>query len=196
MPTIKDKTTGKVVAELPYDIAGKQSAENIADTNPNYEVVDAGSRSESYQLGGQIPGQPGFGQRPSPIPNPLGASPIPNPLGASPIPNPLEGSVVVEPQPVPLTWKKGGKVGVTDDPSGDDIYTGDENKLGEWITKEHPDYYSTKTSKAKKEVDKAQERVDKGKESYTMMSTMIKRRKARNKARRKYKKAKRQEKRA
>jgi hypothetical protein len=77
MPTVKDKQ-GNVVAELPYNEAGEAQAEKIVEENPNFEVVDAGSRRESYHLGGAIPGDVKFGQRPisPPLPNPI-KSPLP-----------------------------------------------------------------------------------------------------------------------
>jgi hypothetical protein len=67
--------TGKKVAtiEKPESPEGKKVIEKLAD---DYTVdyapggsYDAPSMRESYQLGG-IPGQPGFGQMPGPIPNP------------------------------------------------------------------------------------------------------------------------------
>ena len=77
MPTIKDKKTGDVVSRQPYTAEGTQRAETIVQANPDWEIdyapggtENAPDKRESYQLGGQVPGQPGFGQRPSPIPNP------------------------------------------------------------------------------------------------------------------------------
>ena len=77
MPTVKDKTTGDVVSQQPYTSEGTQRAKQIAEADENWELdyapggtKDAPSIRESYQLGGQIPGQPGFGQRPSPMVNP------------------------------------------------------------------------------------------------------------------------------
>ena len=64
MPTVKDKTTGNVVSEQPYTTEGTQKAEQIADTDPNWEVVNAPDTRETYHMGGQVPGQPGFGERP------------------------------------------------------------------------------------------------------------------------------------
>jgi hypothetical protein len=79
MPTVKDKKTGDVVSQQPYTAEGTQRAETIVQANPDWELdyapngkTDGAQRSKSYQLGGQVPGQPGFGQRPSPMPNPYG----------------------------------------------------------------------------------------------------------------------------
>ena len=102
MPTVKDKVTGEVVAKLSYDAVGEQTAENMVDANPNLEIdyAPGGTQNapdirESYQLGGQIPGQPGFGQRPQPIN-----------LGMNPL-----GDITQEvPNPLPRVWEKGGKV--------------------------------------------------------------------------------------
>ena len=63
MPTVKDEL-GNVVAKMSYNKEGEAAAEKMVSDNPNYEVVDAASRTESYQLGGLIPGQKGFGQKP------------------------------------------------------------------------------------------------------------------------------------
>ena len=69
MPTVKDKTTGNVVSEQPYTTEGTQKAEQIADTDPNWEVVNAPDTRETYHMGGQVPGQPGFGERPGQMNN-------------------------------------------------------------------------------------------------------------------------------
>jgi hypothetical protein len=70
MPKVKDKL-GNVVAELPYDQAGEAQAEEIVKDNPNFEIdyspggiSNAPDTRDSYQLGGLIPGQTGFGQKP------------------------------------------------------------------------------------------------------------------------------------
>ena len=83
MPTVKDKATGDVVSRQPYTAEGTQRAKTIVEANPDWEIdyAPGGTQNapdvrESYQLGGQIPGQPGFGQkpgfgqRPSSVPNP------------------------------------------------------------------------------------------------------------------------------
>ena len=77
MPTVKDKTTGEVVSQQPYTSKGTQRAKQIAEADLNWELdyapngkTDGAQRMESYQLGGQVPGEEGFGQRPSPMPNP------------------------------------------------------------------------------------------------------------------------------
>ena len=79
MPTVKDKKTGDVVSQQPYTAEGTQRAETIVQANPDWEIdyapggtQNAPDMRESYQLGGQVPGKPGFGQRPSPTPNPYG----------------------------------------------------------------------------------------------------------------------------
>ena len=79
MPKVEDEK-GNVVAKMSYNKEGKDAAEKMVSDNPNYEVVDAGSRNESYQLGGLIPGQEGFGQRPMikpPLPGPTIKPPLP-----------------------------------------------------------------------------------------------------------------------
>ena len=38
MPTVKDKTTGEVVAELPYDAQGKAKADQMVQASPNLEI--------------------------------------------------------------------------------------------------------------------------------------------------------------
>ena len=38
MPTIKDKATGKVVADLPYNQQGEEQAKEIVESRPNLEV--------------------------------------------------------------------------------------------------------------------------------------------------------------
>ena len=80
MPTVKDKTSGDVVSRQPYTAEGTQRAEQIAESDPTWEIdyapggqQDASARNESYQLGGLIPGQEGFGQ------NPMMKPPLPQP---------------------------------------------------------------------------------------------------------------------
>ena len=70
MPTVKDEL-GNVVAELPYNEQGEEAAEKMVSDNPNLDIdyapggsKDAPSMRENYELGGLIPGQPGFGERP------------------------------------------------------------------------------------------------------------------------------------
>ena len=61
MPTVTDKITGEVVAELPYDNAGENQAEEMVQGNPNLEVdyapggaIDApGMRETNYAGGGK-----------------------------------------------------------------------------------------------------------------------------------------------
>ncbi len=101
MPTVKD-ATGEVVAKLPYDAKGEAQAEAMVQQDPSLKIdyapggqYDAPDMRESYQLGGQIPGQPGFGERPQPV------NPGMNPLGI--------GQVTPSASISPL-YKKGGKV--------------------------------------------------------------------------------------
>ena len=62
MPTVKDKTTGEVVAELPYDAQGKAKADQMVQASPNLEIdyapggaSDAMVRSTTtYLEGGKI----------------------------------------------------------------------------------------------------------------------------------------------
>ena len=50
MPTVKDKTTGQVVAELPYDVEGKAKADQMVQASPNLEVDYApGGQSNAMQ---------------------------------------------------------------------------------------------------------------------------------------------------
>ena len=78
MPTVKDKL-GNVVAEMPYDDKGEVAAEKMVQENPNLDIdyapggtTNAPDNRENYQLGGQIPGDLGFGQKPmvNPLPSP------------------------------------------------------------------------------------------------------------------------------
>ena len=52
MPEVKDKTTGQVIAKMPYDTAGKMAAEKMVAENPGYEIKDAMMRSEQMYAGG------------------------------------------------------------------------------------------------------------------------------------------------
>ena len=62
MPTVKDKTTGEVVAELPYDAQGKEKADQMVQASPNLEIdyapggaSDAMTRSTTtYLEGGKV----------------------------------------------------------------------------------------------------------------------------------------------
>ena len=106
MPTVKD-ATGEVVAKLPYDAKGEAQAEAMVQQDPSLKIdyapggqYDAPDMRESYQLGGQIPGQPGFGERPQPI--------APKPI--NPGMNPLEIEPVTPSVSIPPLYKKGGKV--------------------------------------------------------------------------------------
>ena len=70
MPKITD-ISGNVVEELPYTEEGVDEAHAMVNANPSLNIdyapggeVDAMNRSESYELGGKIPGQLGFGVRP------------------------------------------------------------------------------------------------------------------------------------
>ena len=101
MPTVKD-ATGEVVAKLPYDAKGEAQAEAMVQQDPSLKIdyapggqYDAPDMRESYQLGGQIPGQPGFGERPQPV------NPGMNPLGIEQV----TPSASISP-----LYKKGGKV--------------------------------------------------------------------------------------
>ena len=83
MPTVKDKTSGDVVSRQPYTAEGTQRAEQIAESDPTWEIdyapggqQDASARNESYQLGGLIPGQQGFGKRPIVSPPVMPVRPI------------------------------------------------------------------------------------------------------------------------
>ena len=78
MPTVKDEL-GNVVAEMPYDDKGEQAAEKMVQDNQNLDIdyapggtTNAPDNRENYQLGGQIPGDLGFGQKPmvNPLPSP------------------------------------------------------------------------------------------------------------------------------
>ena len=71
MPKVKD-TAGNIVAELPYTAKGEEMAQDMANENPSLKidygennVTDAPMMRETYELGGRIPGDPLFGQRPA-----------------------------------------------------------------------------------------------------------------------------------
>ena len=103
MPTVKDKQTGDVVSKQPYTAEGTQRAEQIAESDPNWEITNAPDNRENYQLGGLIPGQPGFGERPSVIaPRALPNNPMWETTTTTPTPNFEEGGKVDE-------YKRGGK---------------------------------------------------------------------------------------
>jgi hypothetical protein len=91
MPKVGDK-------EFPYTPKGIQEAAKESSES-GIPVQDAGNRRESYQLGGKIPGEQGFGQRP--VPRPLGerGEIDINPIKGSPGDNNQQGFM-----------KKGGKV--------------------------------------------------------------------------------------
>jgi hypothetical protein len=82
--------------EFDYTAQGLAEAKAEAEkTGQQMETTDASARSESYQLGGKIPGQPGFGERPQPV------NPGMNPLGVE---------QVTPSVPIPPLYEKGGKV--------------------------------------------------------------------------------------
>ena len=60
MPTVGN-------TKFPYTPEGKILAEEISEKEPTWEISDAAERTESYQLGGIVPGQEGFGERPAPV---------------------------------------------------------------------------------------------------------------------------------
>ena len=59
MPEVKDKATGKTIAKMDYDPAGKMAAEKMVAENPGYEINDGSMRSETMYAGG---GKTGFNQ--------------------------------------------------------------------------------------------------------------------------------------
>ena len=105
MPKVGDK-------EFAYTPEGIAAAKVEAEASGEaMEIVDAASRTESYELGGKIPGQPGFGVRP---PSPIQPLPTPDydrgPFDPNP-PDPLGGPTdFIKPPPRPALMKKGGKV--------------------------------------------------------------------------------------
>mgnify|MGYP003149781497 CR=1 FL=1 len=91
MPKVGDK-------ELPYTPKGIQKASKESSKS-GIPVSDAGNRAESYQLGGLIPGQPGFGKRPM----------VNQPASPLEWPEPPSGNKFAD---VPKDmYKEGGKVG-------------------------------------------------------------------------------------
>ena len=115
MPTVKDKATGEVISRQRYNEKGIQNAASIADSNPSWEIDyapggenNAPDMRESYQLGGKIPGQQGFGERP--MVSPLGQKPIIKPP-ISPIMEEIESplSSIMEGGGEIPGYKKGGK---------------------------------------------------------------------------------------
>ena len=109
MPTIKDEQ-GNEVANVSYDNPDADKiVSDIIEKNPQYTVTNAPDTRESYQLGGKIPGQQGFGERP--IVRPLGQNPIIKP-SSSPIMDeiiPPLSPIMEEGGKIPK-YKKGGKV--------------------------------------------------------------------------------------
>ena len=75
MPTVKDKTTGEIISEQPYDDKGIENASAMADSNPNWEVSNAPDMREKYHMGGKIPGEAGFGMNPNQPANNMGPKP-------------------------------------------------------------------------------------------------------------------------
>jgi hypothetical protein len=104
MPTVKDEK-GEVVAKMEYTPEGEAQAEKMVEDNLGYTITNAPDIRENYQLGGLVPGQQGFGQRPVVNPLTIGQNPmVKPPLGN--VKKPLgmyeEGGEV--------EYKKGGKV--------------------------------------------------------------------------------------
>jgi|10_taG_2_1085330.scaffolds.fasta_scaffold124629_2 hypothetical protein len=116
MTEVKDKETGKTIARFNYDDEGTMKAQQMADSDFNLEVSDqpetpmgeegmpeenAMERSEQYYMGGKVPGQSGFGDRPNP-----NAAMNPG-MGGN---VPLEDTTTVEWDPKISPYKHGGKV--------------------------------------------------------------------------------------
>ena len=102
---------GDKEADFPYTEEGMEAAEDYAQqTNQEIEIKNAPDMRETYHMGGQVPGQPGFGQRPAPV-APIGLGQKPE--GLQPqgymgnITEGLAKSGIMEPTP---RYKKGGKV--------------------------------------------------------------------------------------
>lgn len=110
MPEVKDKRTGQVIAKFNYDDEGMIKARQLADSDFNLQISetpqspvnnvgaeittsDAMERVDSYELGGSIPGEPGFGEARTPSPTMS-----------------LMGEDVGSDLMVPKAYKKGGKV--------------------------------------------------------------------------------------
>ena len=53
MPIVKDKITGKVISRQPYNQKGIDNAAVIADSKPEWEIVNEGQ--DTYASGGKIP---------------------------------------------------------------------------------------------------------------------------------------------
>jgi hypothetical protein len=67
MPTVGK---GDNAAEFPYTKEGMEAAEDYAQqTNQEIEIKNAPDMRETYHMGGQVPGQPGFGERPGQMGN-------------------------------------------------------------------------------------------------------------------------------
>ena len=114
MPTVKDKATGEVISRQRYNEKGIQNAASIADSNPSWEIDyapggenNAPDMRESYQLGGKIPGQLGFGERP--MVRPLGQNPIINQPSQRPVVNPLGKNPIIKSSLSPI-MEEGGKI--------------------------------------------------------------------------------------
>ena len=52
MPVVKDRVTGNVVANLPYDNKGEAQAEQMVKDNPGYVIVNAPDMRERMYAGG------------------------------------------------------------------------------------------------------------------------------------------------
>ena len=92
---------GDKAADFPYTKEGMEAAEDYAQqTNQEIDYSPGGTKNapdmrETYHMGGQVPGQLGFGQNPKLI---------------NPKMNPLGNTAKVNPNPLPQIWEKGGKV--------------------------------------------------------------------------------------
>ena len=61
---------GDKAADFPYTKEGMEAAEDYAQqTNQEIEIKNAPDMRETYHMGGQVPGQPGFGERPGQMNN-------------------------------------------------------------------------------------------------------------------------------
>ena len=107
MPTIKDEQ-GNEVANVSYDNPDADKiVSDIIEKNPQYTVTNAPDTRESYQLGGKIPGQLGFGERP--MVRPLGQNPIINQPSQRPVVNPLGKNPIIKSSLSPI-MEEGGKI--------------------------------------------------------------------------------------
>ena len=103
MPELVDEL-GNVIKEIDYENPEEiQQAEDLAEKTPGIDIeyapggtFNAPDIRENYQLGGLIPGQPGFGQRP------LVEPPLP-PVAPTPV------APIAKPPLSPI-MKEGGKV--------------------------------------------------------------------------------------